>query len=381
MKIAMNKYEKKRDKSVDVLKASCLVFMVLGHCGFPWTQFIYLFHMPLFFMASGYLFNKNRITTSKAIKNFFFRKVKSLWVPYVVWNIVFLVAQNLFLKMNFYTDNPEILVYSGSSTQNYINLKEFTINVVKIMLFKSGTLFTSAFWFIRTLFVVEIIFALLIYLLNDLPIKENVKNAIIGGIAVTFLMIGYLLSVKHIKLMDFSTCFVGVTLFWLGTVMKKQRFILLTERKGFVMAAFVGLVFLNMHGVILINKNEFTNPLFLLCSSICGWILIFGISQKLSLIDHISDVAYRINAAAIDIMALHFIAFKVVASIQIAIWKLPIYQLARFPVLDGNRGWWVLYAAVGLFLPLLFYKVRNYILGEAKKWIHSRRNLIRKMRL
>ena len=39
---------KKRDKSIDILKAICLLCVILGHCGFPGTQFIYLFHMPLF---------------------------------------------------------------------------------------------------------------------------------------------------------------------------------------------------------------------------------------------------------------------------------------------------------------------------------------------
>ena len=34
-----------------------IVLMVLGHSGFPGTDFIYLFHMALFFMLSGWLFS------------------------------------------------------------------------------------------------------------------------------------------------------------------------------------------------------------------------------------------------------------------------------------------------------------------------------------
>lgn len=99
----------KRDKSVDVLKALCLIFMVLGHCGFPCTQFIYLFHMALFFMASGYLFNKNKVITTEGLKKFFCRKIKTLWLPYVFWNTAFLAMQNVFLKIHLYTCNPAVL--------------------------------------------------------------------------------------------------------------------------------------------------------------------------------------------------------------------------------------------------------------------------------
>lgn len=370
---------RKREKSVDILKAMCLIFMVWGHCGFPGTRFIYLFHMPLFFMASGYLFDKDVMTTRTALKKFFLRKMKSLWLPYVIWNTVFLVLQNFFLKINFYTDNTEVLAYSGSSVQSYITITQFVVKFIKILLFKSGTLFTSAFWFIRTLFVVEITFVVLTYILNKTKIKKCFRNLTIGIIAIVFLVFGYFLSIVHISLMDFSNCFVGFTLFWLGTVMREQILVFITRKSFFIVVAFIGLVFLNTHGVILLNQNEFTNPAFLLCSAICGWIFILGISKKISLIKKISDFAYHINCSAIDVMALHFIGFKAVAFIQVIIQGLPLYHLARFPILDGSNWWWILYFFAGFFPPLLFYKLRNYISGEVIKWMRQRKNPIRKV--
>lgn len=361
---------KKRNINIDILKAICLLFMILGHCGFPATRFIYLFHMPLFFMASGYLFNQNNVRTTDGLKLFLFRKMRSLWWPYVVWNTVFLAMQNIFLKINFYTNNPQILSYSGSSIQNYITLKQFVIGFIKILFFKGGTLFTSAFWFIRVLFVVEVVFAVITFLLNRVKLTTNKIDIVMGMLAIGSIIIGYILSINQIKLLDFSTCFAGFSLFWLGTLMRKPLFSKIVEHRISCLFSFIGLLILNMRGTILLNKNEFTNPAFLVCSSIFGWIFVYGISQFVCKKQYIASFAYKINMAAIDVMALHFIGFKAIAIVQIMIRDLPKYQLARFPVLDGSCGWWVLYFLAGLGFPLLFYRIKEYLKAKReKKWV------------
>lgn len=48
---------KRRDPVIDSMRGIGIVLMVLGHSGYPGTDFIYLFHMALFFMLSGWLFS------------------------------------------------------------------------------------------------------------------------------------------------------------------------------------------------------------------------------------------------------------------------------------------------------------------------------------
>ena len=48
---------KQRDPVIDSMRGIGIVLMVLGHSGFPGTDFIYLFHMALFFMLSGWFFS------------------------------------------------------------------------------------------------------------------------------------------------------------------------------------------------------------------------------------------------------------------------------------------------------------------------------------
>ena len=53
---------KRRDLSVDIVKALGIVCMVAGHCVWPFTHFIYLFHMAIFFIASGYCYKEANST-------------------------------------------------------------------------------------------------------------------------------------------------------------------------------------------------------------------------------------------------------------------------------------------------------------------------------
>lgn len=59
---------KNRNISIDIIKGIGIILMVGGHCGMPFTHFIYLFHMAIFFMASGYCFNASNSETMRKRK-------------------------------------------------------------------------------------------------------------------------------------------------------------------------------------------------------------------------------------------------------------------------------------------------------------------------
>lgn len=62
----------KRDDAIDIAKAIGILLMILGHChGIPWIlrNFIFSFHMPLFFIFSGFFYktpqNMNEMVKKK----------------------------------------------------------------------------------------------------------------------------------------------------------------------------------------------------------------------------------------------------------------------------------------------------------------------------
>ena len=114
-----------RDNSIDFMKGIAIICMVLGHCAFPGTAFIYLFHMPVFFMISGYLWNDKNAENIQSVKSFLLRKIKTLWLPFVQWNLIVLLCNNLLLSLHVYTANQEFAVAAGNlSYHPVMGLKE-----------------------------------------------------------------------------------------------------------------------------------------------------------------------------------------------------------------------------------------------------------------
>ena len=97
-----------RDDSIAIAKALGILLVVIGHCCAAngntmfvvnWQDFvcriIYSFHMPLFFILSGYMFKIENINNSML---FVERKIKGLYIPYVKWMFAFLLLHNLFVN-------------------------------------------------------------------------------------------------------------------------------------------------------------------------------------------------------------------------------------------------------------------------------------------
>lgn len=89
--------------AITYLKALGIILMVFGHSGTEQhvKDFIYMFHMPLFFFASGFCFKDKNLSSPKLyVQN----KLKSIWWPYVKWGLLFLLLHNLLFHLNVYND-------------------------------------------------------------------------------------------------------------------------------------------------------------------------------------------------------------------------------------------------------------------------------------
>ena len=76
---------KQRDPVLDSMRGIGIVLMVLGHAGFPGSSFIYLFHMALFFMLSGWFFSPHTGESAHRLARFAKRRWSRcgcpLWRP------------------------------------------------------------------------------------------------------------------------------------------------------------------------------------------------------------------------------------------------------------------------------------------------------------
>ncbi len=76
----------KRLEWVDIAKGIGIFLMVMGHSGIPRFihDCIYSFHMPFFFILSGYFFLTEKYTFVELIN----RKVKTILLPYFVFSVM-----------------------------------------------------------------------------------------------------------------------------------------------------------------------------------------------------------------------------------------------------------------------------------------------------
>lgn len=154
-----------REKWIDALKGFAIACVVIGHalertmtsCQTnivleQMDTFIYGFHMPLFFMISGYLYvmierkNDNIISSTdkkiKTFKSFFLKKFMDLGIPYLIFAVLVWIGKFIFSR--FVTYN--------------VNIKDLILLLVNPIAF---------LWFIYILFFVLILIRFLDLLLNN----------------------------------------------------------------------------------------------------------------------------------------------------------------------------------------------------------------------
>jgi len=85
---------------VDSLKGFAVILVVLGHISSPLSSLIYSFHMPLFFIASGFFLNPTNELKSEIIKSF-----KRLFKPFFIYLTLGFIIE--FLK-RFYLDREQL---------------------------------------------------------------------------------------------------------------------------------------------------------------------------------------------------------------------------------------------------------------------------------
>lgn len=134
----MNIY--KRKSYLDILRGIGVFYVVLGHIAHisPVVQYVYSFHVPLFFFISGILFAPSKYTSTSC---YIEKKVKSLLIPYFVFYIICL----------FYWYFVEYRLFGRGGDTTFVQEAMF-IFLGRVSI--SG----GALWFLPCLFCVEVLY-------------------------------------------------------------------------------------------------------------------------------------------------------------------------------------------------------------------------------
>lgn len=335
---------KKRNDTLSIVKAIGIILMVIGHSGCPkyLNDYLYMFHMPLFFFCSGYFFKKP--TDFSNLKNFFKKRIKGLYLPYIEWTLFFIIIHNILFRINIYND---IYGFRGSVSHLY-NLNDYTDKLFHLI-FMSGTeQLLGGFWFLQVLFISSI--CLEIYFFINIKIKLN--DTILLFILVIIAYISKIYNIGLPMIGSISLISMSCIIFIIGYYYKQYE-----QKKYYNIYTFIILTIFILIGSHTNYANmldyDSSDILPYIVFSIVGVISIFCIS---SVLEHtrLKHILTYIGDNTMIILALHFISFKIVSLIKIYAYGLDIKKLAYFPVIpDCNEYFWILYTIIGVSIPLI----------------------------
>ena len=347
----------KRINEIDIVKALAVMLMVACHAGVVFAKFIYLFHMAIFFIASGFFFRDASSETPGSVLRFIINKIKKLWFPFFLWNAVFVLLHNPLSKIVILPDAA-----TGQTTA-YIPALYATAEIFSMI--GKGALFSykepliGGFWFLKILFLVSICYCLVDFILKKLiRNKTQLRLIVQAGISVAFLIFGYNCSIRGIQLYGLAYLGSYYCLYFMGHLFSKAKayytkwtwpiwLVIMTVSFGI-------LYYMNPRGAIGYNLNEYTSPQYMVVCAFSGWCFLYSMAWFLNKVGPVSKILVLIGQKTLSILIFHLPALKLVQITEALIIGFPIYGLASFPNLQaGKTGWCLLYTAIGTGLPVI----------------------------
>ena len=187
---------------VDVCKAMGILLVTMGHLETPnsFDIWIHAFHMPLFFILSGFCFNE--IKHNNFFK-FLYSRFKTLVIPYVIFSILLYYFWVLVLH----------LLANGTANSN--------TEIFKCMLNPSflTTCYGAVNWFLPSLFFIEIVF-----LVIGKIVEYNKKKIFIIMIIISIFAFFYPKIIGAKIPLAIDTSIMGLSFYGFGWLMKNINF-------------------------------------------------------------------------------------------------------------------------------------------------------------
>ena len=323
---------------IDFAKTIGIALVVLGHVSGEGgsdaslfiRNFIYQFHVPLFFFLSGFCFKEQ-----ESWKPFLVKKIKRLYLPFVVWNLVFFAIYLLAHRIN------------GATLIPVDSVK----HAIKILCGIAVTPLGGASWFLITLLESLIIYKLI------LTVLSRYKHAPLLALALCLLIgiAGMLISLPW----GLEKTLVALFFVAAGHVSRTYHLPESINKRLIVPFAVAGLVVVFLCARV--NRPDMTLheygsiPLYLL-AALAGIFTTLLICMLLVPIRPLSFLG-EWGQKTLWILLGHFAAFKLVTLLQMASFGLSWSTIFSHPCNIVGKGWGVLYFLAGFFVPLFLAKI------------------------
>lgn len=350
-----------RDNSISILKGIGIILVIIGHSCCPPLLYsiIYSFHMPLFFIASGYFFKEKYLTQKKT---FVVNKIKKLYLPFVIWSVVFLLLHNLFYKVGII--NSLYGTQSGT-TSHWYPIKEILLSFVDIVTRMNSyeQFLLGAYWFLRSLFIGSILFCLVSFLFSK--ICKTTKQAVLCSTTIFLLLSGLLkffsITIPLIPQGGYRELMAAVFL-GIGFLIHQEPTISFLKKVPCIILSMAIFIFcLWLHPASMETSAKFIDFAIIPFSGTAGFIIILYLSSLLNKLftgSWISRFLVYVGNRTLYILTFHIIAFKPAAYLETLIRNLDWHMIGCHAVIPRANGWyWVVYTISALFISLVLEKI------------------------
>ncbi len=333
----------KRIEWLDIAKGIGIFLVVYAHARAPYFSYIYNFHMPFFFLISGILYK-----TGGEPKTYILRKIKTLYIPFVGWNLIFIIGKGL--------------IRHGA-------LSFDSILKVVLTLEKDGE-FLGATWFLGSLFVISIIFKILDYNLSESSEKKYILLGIflIWGIIGIEITLPYMISRTLICGFFYAVGYFGKIFFTEFSLSKDMLVYAIVSGLSFLM--------IGHYNSANMGANEYRYKALFFIGAVLASFAVLFISKCLEKLNGRAGRCLRkaicyIGKNSIDIVIWQFVFFRIVIAVQLLLSNISLKKLwDYYPMYSEKNGWWLVYTAVGIIFPVLWGRfLRTGIWGRFLKKI------------
>lgn len=347
----------------DILKGIGIISIVFGHSqnlGIA-IRAVYFYHLAIFFFISGYFYQEERYGDDPF--GFFARRLKNMWTPYICYGIFFVLIHN------FLSD--QYLFLLGS-----YNKKEQLHALVNTLLLYCEEGPAGAMWFVPVLLATGSGFSFIIWFCRAY-IPKNIRIWAVIIMSVGAGALGLILNWKGILLRyHLQTALLVIPIYCSGYFLKQKNCSVQTGTRwyGAVLSGGICLAFLlfTKESVELSTGNVPPGINFYILSAAGIYLCCFA-AKWLNHLKRIGKMVALLGKYSFDIMALHFLVFKVIDRIYALMIMEPVENQGAFP--HSYPEFHVIYFVMGLFIPLLVAAGSRKIIHKAgsglRKWAES----------
>lgn len=138
--------------------------------------------MPLFAFLSGILYREKYNVSIKQVCVYTRKKIEGCYVPFVMYNLIFMVLHNFFYKIH---------IYGELSNGIYYRLEDYLRKTISILTMGGGESIPGPMWYLIAMLEFTVLYAVIRYGTQKYVRNNKICNVLITFICLIFMLVGF----------------------------------------------------------------------------------------------------------------------------------------------------------------------------------------------